>query len=67
MCLDDGRVVSNFVAQVIKPIVFKFGNAPFVTEWNAYRGFLSQVSLIGGVNAGTEEGTFDRLWGWEAD
>jgi len=23
--------------------------------------------VFGDVNAGTKEGTFDRLWGWEAD
>jgi len=33
-----------------------------------HRDFLSRItSLIGGVNAGTKEGGFDRLWGWEAN
>lgn len=31
-------------------------------------GLLSKIiSVIGGVNAGTKKGGFDRLWGWEAN
>jgi len=32
-----------------------------------HRDFVSKIMVFGGVNAGTKERGFDRLWGWEAN
>jgi len=71
MCLDDGRVVSNFVAQVSQLVCFEVLMRHIkylVLQKKKMHGVLSKIiSVIAGFNAGTKKGGFDRLWGWEAN
>jgi hypothetical protein len=55
MCIDDGRVVSNFVAQV---------NNMYTAVYLSYRTQkMTTKNLLRAVMvAGTEEGALDGLW-----
>ena len=56
MCIDDGRVVSNFVAQV--DIHFR----PFLNSAAMAELFFHLSTL-----PGPQKGAYDCLWRWEAD
>lgn len=60
MCIDDGRVVSNFVAQVNFAESVKMG-CECLCLYDYYNGDDAND------NAGIEEGATDSLWWWKAD